>query len=112
MSSENKSGTGRVVQVIGPVLDIQFEQGHLPAIFNAVRVTSDGFDIPEPLDVTVEVQQHLGEGRARVVAMNRTEGVVRVMKEIDAGESMRVPVAGQPLARGMTVLGKPVDQLG
>src|SRR5260370_1393546 len=52
---------GRVIQVIGPVLDIQFEQGHLPAIYNAVRITSDGFNVPEPLDVTAEVQQHLGE---------------------------------------------------
>src|ERR1700688_1698676 len=53
---------GRVIQVIGPVLDIQFEEGHLPAIYNAVRVTSEGFNVPEPLDITVEVQQHLGEG--------------------------------------------------
>ncbi len=57
------------MQVIGPVLDIQFEAGHLPAIYNAVRITSKGFNIPEPLDVTAEVQQHLGEGRVRAVAM-------------------------------------------
>jgi len=52
---------GRVIQVIGPVLDIQFEQGHLPAIYNAVRITSEGFNLPEPLDVTAEVQQHLAK---------------------------------------------------
>jgi len=52
-------GVGKVVQVIGPVLDVQFEAGHLPAIYNAVRVTSEGYSLPEPLDVTVEVQQHL-----------------------------------------------------
>ena len=54
--AEQKPGIGRVVQVIGPVLDIQFEDGHLPAIYNAVRVTSEGYKVPEPLDVTVEVQ--------------------------------------------------------
>jgi len=70
--AENKPGIGRVVQVIGPVLDIQFEEGHLPAIFNAVRITSEGYDVPEPLDVTVEVQLHLGEGRVRAVAMEPT----------------------------------------
>src|SRR6266403_1406284 len=74
---------GRVIQVIGPVLDIQFEQGHLPAIYNAVRITSDGFNLPEPLDVTAEVQQHLGEGRVRTVAMEPTEGMVRGMKPVD-----------------------------
>src|ERR1051326_7354942 len=89
MSSENKSGTGRVVQVIGPVLDIQFEQGHLPAIFNAVRVTSDGFDIPEPLDVTVEVHQHRADARVRAVAREPAEGMVRAMRAIDSGESIK-----------------------
>src|SRR5256886_16374527 len=110
--AENKPGTGHVVQVIGPVLDIQFEEGHLPAIFNAVRVTSDGFDIPQPLDVTVEVQQHLGEGRVRAVAMEPTEGMVRGMKAIDSGRPIEVPVGRATLGRVMNVLGKPVDQLG
>src|SRR5260370_41724447 len=109
--SENNANIGRVVQVIGPVLDIQFEQGHLPAIFNAVRITSEGFDIPEPLDVTVEVQQHLGEGRVRAVAMEPTEGMVRGMKAIDSGDSIKVPVGRETLGRVMNVLGKTVDQL-
>jgi len=110
--ADNKPGIGRVVQVIGPVLDIQFEQGHLPAIFNAVRIISEGFDIPEPLDVTVEVQQHLGEGRVRAVAMEPTEGLVRGMKAFDLGEGISVPVGRSTLGRVMNVLGKPVDQLG
>ena len=110
--AENKPGIGRVVQVIGPVLDIQFDEGHLPGIFNAVRVTSEGYDLPEPLDVTVEVQQHLGEGRVRAVAMEPTEGMVRGMKAIDSGDSIKVPVGRQTLGRVMNVLGKPVDQLG
>src|SRR6266853_3420565 len=110
--ADNKPGIGRVVQVIGPVLDIQFEQGHLPAIFNAVRIVSEGFDVPEPLDVTVEVQQHLGEGRVRAVAMEPTEGMVRGMKAQDLGVPITVPVGRATLGRVMNVLGKPVDQLG
>src|SRR5213080_5289975 len=110
--AEKKPGVGRVVQVIGPVLDIQFEEGHLPAIYNAVRVTSDGYDLPEPLDVTAEVQQHLGEGRVRAVAMEPTEGMVRGMKAYDLGMGISVPVGRQTLGRVMNVLGKPVDQIG
>src|SRR5260221_5974316 len=107
-----EKNVGRVVQVIGPVLDIQFEAGHLPAIYNAVRITSDGFNVPQPLDVTVEVQQHLGEGRVRTVAMEPTEGMVRGMKAVDTGRPIEVPVGRPTLGRGMNVLGKPVDQLG
>src|SRR5246500_354255 len=110
--AENKAHIGRVVQVIGPVLDIQFEVGHLPAIFNAVRITSEGFDVPEPLDVTVEVQQHLGEGRVRAVAMQPTEGMVRGMKAIDTGGPITVPVGRSTLGRVLNVLGQPVDNLG
>jgi F-type H+/Na+-transporting ATPase subunit beta len=103
---------GKVVQVIGPVLDIEFEGGHLPAIFNAVRVTSEGYNIPEPLDVICEVQQHLGEGRVRAVAMEPTEGMIRGMKAVDTGDAITVPVGRPTLGRVMNVLGKPVDQLG
>ena len=71
---------GQVVEVIGPVVDVQFEEQHLPAIHNAVRITSEGFDVPEPLDIVAEVEQHLGEGRVRAVAMKPTEGMVRGMK--------------------------------
>src|SRR5437660_8952097 len=110
--AENKPGIGRVVQVIGPVLDIQFDEGQLPAIFNAVRITSEGYDLPEPLDVTAEVQQHLGEGRVRAVAMEPTEGLVRGMKALDMGMPITIPVGRPTLGRVMNVLGKPVDQLG
>src|SRR5215469_5295469 len=106
------SKVGRVVQIIGPVLDVQFEEGHLPAIYNAVRITSDGYNLPNPLDVTVEVQQHLGEGRVRAVAMEATEGMVRGMKAEDTGGPIEVPVGRPTLGRVMNVLGKPVDQLG
>src|SRR4030088_3234092 len=107
-----EQNVGRVVQVIGPVLDIQFEEGHLPAIYNAVRITSEGFNVPIPLDVTVEVEQHLGEGRVRTVAMEPTEGMVRGMKAVDSGRPITIPVGRATLGRVMSVLGKPVDQLG
>src|SRR6201981_1778442 len=110
--AEKYAGVGHVVQVIGPVMDIQFEAGHWPAIYNAVRITSDGFSLPEPLDVTAEVQQHLGEGRVRTVAMEPTEGMVRGMKAMDLGEPISVPVGRATLGRVMNVLGEPVDQMG
>ena len=110
--AEKKTGVGRVVQVIGPVLDIQFEEGHLPQIYNAIRITSEGYNLPEPLDVTAEVQQHLGEGRVRTVAMEPTEGMVRGMRAVDTGNPIKVPVGRPTLGRVMNVLGKPVDQLG
>src|SRR5438067_1999290 len=110
--AEKYAGVGHVVQVIGPVMDVQFEAGHLPAIYNAIRITSEGYSILEPLDVTVEVQQHLGEGRVRAVAMEPTEGMVRGMKAFDTGAPIEIPVGRATLGRVMNVLGKPVDQLG
>jgi F-type H+-transporting ATPase subunit beta len=109
---EKYVATGHIVQIIGPVLDVQFEEGHLPSIFNAVRITSEGFNVPEPIDVTAEVQQHLGEGRVRAIAMEPTEGLVRGMKAYDTGTGISVPVGRPTLGRVMNVLGKPVDQLG
>src|SRR4029077_20142454 len=110
--AEKHGAVGHVVQVIGPVLDVQFEAGHLPAIYNAVRITSEGFNVPSPIDVTADVQHHLGEGRVRAVAMEPTEGLVRGMKALDLGEGISVPVGRSTLGRVMNVLGKPVDQLG
>src|SRR5579864_4276051 len=103
---------GRVVQITGPAIDVQFEQGSLPPIYQALRITSEGFDIPQPLNVIVEVQQHLGEGRARCIAMEATEGMVRGMKAIDLGGPIAVPVGKGTLGRVMNVIGEPVDQLG
>jgi len=110
--AEQYAAVGHVVQVIGPVLDIQYEAGHLPAIYNAVRITSEGFNVPTPMDVTAEVQQHLGEGRVRAVAMEPTEGMVRGMKAYDTGKPIEVPVGRATLGRVLNVLGKPVDNLG
>src|ERR1700757_3326533 len=103
---------GHVVEVIGPVVDVLFQEHHLPAIHSAVRITSEGFNVPEPLDVVAEVEQHLGEGRVRCVAMKPTEGMVRGMKAFDTGAGITVPVGRATLGRVMNVLGKPVDQLG
>ncbi|MGH9727629.1 MAG: F0F1 ATP synthase subunit beta [Candidatus Acidiferrales bacterium] len=103
---------GHVVQVIGPVVDVQFEEGHLPQIYNAVRITSEGFDVPEPIDIVTEVQQHLGEGRVRAVALKPTEGVVRGMNAVDTGDGISIPVGRGTLGRILNVLGEPVDKLG
>ncbi len=99
--------TGRVVQVIGPVVDIEFEGGHLPAIYNAVRVVGQGGN--QSIDVIVEVEQHLGENRVRTVAMKPTDGMQRGMKAIDTGGPISMPVGAATLGRVMNVLGEPVD---
>jgi F-type H+-transporting ATPase subunit beta len=110
--ADNYVSVGRVVQVIGPVLDLQFDERNMPAIYNAIRVTSEGFNVPEPIDTIVEVQQHIGEGRVRCVSMKPSEGVVRGMKAFDTGKAIAVPVGRSTLGRVMNVLGEPVDQLG
>ena len=109
---EQYASVGHVVQIIGPVVDIQFDADKLPPIYNAIHITSDGYNIPQPLDVIAEVQRHLGEGRVRTVAMEPTEGMVRGMKAYDTGKPIVVPVGRPTLGRVMNVLGKPVDQLG
>src|SRR5881227_646230 len=108
----NGQNAGRVVQIIGPVVDVEFEEHHLPPIYQALRITSEGFDVPEPIDVVCEVQQHLGEGRVRAVSMLPTDGMVRGMKAIDQGGPITVPVGEPTLGRVMNVIGEPVDQLG
>ena len=99
--------TGKVVQVIGPVIDIEFPEG-LPAIYNAVRIVSDG-TIGEKVDIVAEVEQHLGEKRVRAVAMKPTDGMTRGMSVIDTGAPISVPVGPETLGRVLNVLGEPVD---
>ncbi|HEV3317689.1 MAG TPA: F0F1 ATP synthase subunit beta, partial [Candidatus Angelobacter sp.] len=103
---------GKVIQIAGPAVDVQFADGHLPPIYQALRVTSEGFNVPEPISVVLEVQQHLGEGRVRCVAMEATDGMVRGMKAIDLGGPISVPVGKGTLGRVMNVIGEPVDNLG
>src|ERR1700678_1610354 len=103
---------GKVIQVSGPAVDVQFEEATMPGIYQALRVTSDGFNVPSPISVILEVQQHLGEGRVRTVAMEATDGMVRGMKVIDLGGPIRVPVGKETLGRVINVIGEPGDELG
>jgi F-type H+-transporting ATPase subunit beta len=99
---------GKVVQVIGPVLDVEFESEHLPELYNALRIrgkTDAGVDI----DVIVEVQQHIGRNQVRAVAMSSTDAVVRGMEVEDTGSAITVPVGAAALGRILNVIGNPVD---
>jgi F-type H+-transporting ATPase subunit beta len=103
---------GHVVQVAGPTIEIQFPEGHVPKIFNAIQVTSEGYDVPVKIDITAEVAQHIGEGRVRTIAMEPTDGLVRGMKAYDLGAPITIPVGKQTLGRVLNVLGQPVDNMG
>src|SRR5205809_5710531 len=103
-----KHNIGKVVQVIGPVLDVEFESEHLPELYNALRIrekSDSGVDI----DVTVEVQQHIGRNQVRAVAMSSTDAVVRGMNVEDTGSPIKVPVGEAALGRILNVIGNPVD---
>ncbi len=102
---------GRVVQVIGPVIDIEFNEGELPAIYNAIRIY-DSELVGQKIDIILEVEQHLGENRVRCVSMKPVEGVVRNMPAYDLGHSIKIPVGRCNLGRVMNVVGEPVDKLG
>jgi F-type H+-transporting ATPase subunit beta len=110
--NNGKENIGRVVQISGPAVDVQFEEATMPPIYEALRVVSDGFTVPVPINVILEVQQHLGEGRVRCVAMEATDGMVRGMKAIDQGGPITVPVGRATLGRVLNVIGEPVDDLG
>ncbi len=112
MAKNDTLQIGQVVQVIGPVVDVEFSNNYLPPIYQALRITSDGFDVESTIDVIAEVQQHLGEGRVRAVSMLPTDGMVRGMKVIDQGGPITVPVGTATLGRVMNVIGDPVDELG
>jgi flagellar biosynthesis/type III secretory pathway ATPase len=101
--------TGTVVQVIGPVIDVEFADGNLPEIYNAVRIVSEGGPGVEKIDVVAEVEQHLGENRVRTVAMKATDGMTRGMTVLDTGAPISVPVGPETLGRVLNVLGEPVD---
>jgi F-type H+-transporting ATPase subunit beta len=103
---------GKVVQIIGPVVDVEFSDSNLPPIYQALRITSEGFDVPHPIDVICEVQQHLGEGRVRTVSMLPTDGMVRGMRAVDTGGPITVPVGNGTLGRIINVIGDPVDERG
>jgi F-type H+-transporting ATPase subunit beta len=99
---------GKIVQVIGPVLDIEFEAGHLPELYNALEITGTAPD-GNTIRVVVEVQQHVGRNQVRAVAMSSTDAVVRGMDVVDTGGPITVPVGAYALGRILNVLGEPVD---
>ncbi len=98
---------GRISQIIGPVLDVEFEEGNLPAIYNAIKVErTDGSEL------IAEVHQHLGENMVRAVAMDSTDGLTRGMDVLDTGAPISVPVGPETLGRLINVIGEPIDELG
>jgi F-type H+-transporting ATPase subunit beta len=103
---------GRVIQVAGPTIEIEFPEGHIPKIYNAIHITSEGFDVPVKIDITAEVAQHIGEGRVRTISMEATDGLVRGMKAYDTGAPITIPVGKETLGRVLNVLGQPVDNMG
>ena len=105
---------GRVVQVIGPVVDVEFPKGELPEIYNAIRVEApeDKKTGRPEIRLTLEVAQHLGENRVRAVAMSSTDGLVRGMEVVDTGAPISMPVGRETLGRLLNVLGEPIDGKG
>ncbi|HTK42033.1 MAG TPA: F0F1 ATP synthase subunit beta, partial [Gemmatimonadales bacterium] len=102
---KTKSNVGRIVQIIGPVLDVEFEPEQLPEIYNALLIE----DKERGIRVVAEVQQHIGQNQVRTVAMSSTDSMVRGMAVVDTGGPITVPVGNAPLGRILNVLGEPVD---
>lgn len=98
---------GLISQIIGPVIDVEFQQGELPEIYNALKITKDDGTV-----VTVEVQQMLGSNKVRTVAMSTTDGLRRGMKVVDTKDSIKIPVGKAILGRILNVIGEPVDEKG
>ncbi len=102
---------GKIVQVIGPVVDVEFPEQQLPAIYNGLLISNPAIN-DEPDNLVVEVAQHLGDNTVRTIAMDTTDGLVRGMEVRDTGGSIRVPVGKGVLGRIMNVVGRPVDEMG
>jgi F-type H+/Na+-transporting ATPase subunit beta len=110
-SSLETSSAGKVVQVIGPVVDVEFGAGKLPRILNALKVSNPGISTGKD-NLTLEVAQHLGESTVRTVAMDTTDGLVRGMEVRDTGAPIQMPVGPECLGRILNVIGEPVDEAG
>src|SRR6516162_194140 len=110
VATANGQKIGQIVQVIGSTFDVEFEEGHLPAIFNALKIDEEFKGTK--LKVTGEVQQHLGGNRVRCVALGSTDGLVRGMKVNDTGKPVTVPVGTETLGRVFNLLGEPIDGRG
>ncbi len=105
------SKIGRIKQVLGPVIDVEFPSGKLPAIYDAVRITNPAID-DKPGNLVVEVAQHLGENTVRCIAMDTTDGLVRGMEAVNTNEQILAPVGPEALGRIINVVGEPVDEAG
>ncbi|NUM72136.1 MAG: F0F1 ATP synthase subunit beta, partial [Ignavibacteriaceae bacterium] len=105
------ASAGTIVQVIGPVVDIQFEADKLPKIFNSIKIPRKSVT-GEIETLTCEAQQHLGEDRVRAVAMDSTDGLQRGMKAFDTGDPIMIPVGPNTLGRILNVTGEPIDGKG
>ncbi len=105
---------GKVIQVIGPMVDVEFTEGHLPAIYNALKITGE-YELSgqkHKIDLIVEVAMHIGDNTVRCVALGSTDGISRGMSVYDTGEPIKVPVGPAVLGRVLNVLGQPVDYKG
>ena len=111
ITADTGVATGRIVQVIGAVVDVEFD-GHLPAILNAIETTNTDQKTGEPFRLVLEVAQHLGENTVRTIAMDTTEGLTRGQPVTDTGRSITVPVGPATLGRIMNVIGEPIDEAG
>ncbi|CAD5909673.1 F0F1 ATP synthase subunit beta [Planktothrix rubescens] len=111
VSTAEKTNVGRVTQIIGPVVDIKFPSGHLPEIYNAVKISGKN-EVGQDISIVCEVQQLLGDGQIRSVSMSTTDGLVRGMEVVDTGAPIRVPVGPATLGRIFNVIGETVDNLG
>jgi F-type H+-transporting ATPase subunit beta len=114
----NEENYGHVVQVIGPVVDVEFTPGMLPDLLNAIKITSEDQEaeikatLTQPIDLTLEAMQHMGNNTTRCVAMSSTDGLRRGMLARDTGSPIEVPVGRKTLGRLLNVLGQPIDELG
>jgi len=112
MSAEQTAGNvGKIVQVIGPVVDVEFEPGQLPSIMNSLLVSNKGINDVED-NLVIEVAQHLGDNVVRCIAMDQTDGLVRGQHAKDSGHAIQIPCGKPALGRIMNVVGRPVDGLG
>ena len=111
MTASTETATGRIAQVMGAVVDVEFPEGGLPAILNALEATNPSIDDRE-WNLTLEVAQHLGDNTVRTIAMDNTDGLARGMSVRDTGAGIRMPVGEATLGRVMNLLGEPIDQQG
>ena len=111
-SGSTNGAAGKVVEVVGPVVDVEFAEAELPPIYQALRIEDDAELSSQKIDIIVEVAQHLGENRVRCVSMDSTDGLVRGMLATDTGGPITTPVGDATLGRIINVIGEPVDGLG